>query len=463
MATLFSGPRQSSVLCIIPALFLVAWTSSPGAAAERVQPVRVPDQLAGENPVYRLVPQGAPAVGQTVRDAHFGTHITRVTSQPGLRHEYARFDPFNRDQSLIVLAWPPAGESRVYRAARPPYDAPGNLVRTLDLEEPRWDPQDANLIWGLRDFRIVTVDVATGKTTVVKDFASDPVIGKLIKSEPDLHRVTTKNEGESSLDKRYWALALQGSNDDYRLRYIFCWDRQDDRVLGVHRIAAADRNIDWVGMSPLGKWVIIASEFDNTGQLIGPQLADRSLTRFHRIDYSGGHADVGLDARGREVLVMQNSRTDYIDLLPLDDRTLPILEAGAGYEGTNRTRLVRLHYASDSPVGFASGVHISCNAPGWAVVSTYTEPTQEARNWLDRKIILLRLDPERPAAYYLAHVHNTTGSYWEETQAAMTIDGSRVVWASNWGQDVGKERCCLMQLEIPAELRARPTAPAGTK
>ena len=232
-------------------------------------------------------------------------------------------------------------------------------------------------------------------------------------------------------------------------------------MVGLQHIAPQDRNVDWVGMSPLGHWVIIASEFDNTGKWIGPQLADRSLTRFHRLDYSGAHADVGLDCRGGEVLVMQNSRTDYVDLLPLDEKTLPILEVGGSYSGTNRVPLVRLHYDSESPEGFRSGVHISCNASGWAVISTYTEPDARARNWLDRKIILVRLDPDRPEAYYLAHVHNTTASYWEETQATMTNDGSRVLWAANWGHQVGKERCWLMQLEIPPLLRSASTRRAA--
>ncbi len=168
---------------------------------------------------------------------------------------------------------------------------------------------------------------------------------------------------------------------------------------------------------------------------------------------------MGLDSRGREVIVMQNGRTDYVDLLPLDEKTLPILEAGGSYEGTHRVPLVRLHYASDSPVGFESGVHISCNAPGWAVVSTYTEPNVKARNWLDRKIILVRLDPDQPAAYYLAQVYNTTGSYWEETQATISNDGSKVIWASNWGQEVGKERCGVMQADVPIAFRPAPRFP----
>ena len=329
-----------------------------------------------------------------------------------------------------------------------------------DLQEPRWDRQDRQVLWGLQGFRIVTWNLARNETTVVKDFGQDPIIGKLIEAESDLYRITTKDEGEPSCDNRYWALALQGANDDHRLRYVFCWDRQQDRVLGVHLIAAQDRNVDWVGMSPLGNWVLIAGEFDNTGKLTGTQLADRSLTRFHRLDYSAGHSDVGLDTKGREVLVMQNIRTDYIDLLPLDEKTLPILEAGGSYDGTNRTRLVRLHYTSDSPVAFSSGVHVSCNTPGWAVVSTYTEPGAMAQNWLDRKVVLVRLDPNEPEVYYLAHVDNTTSSYWEETQAAITNDGSTVVWASNGGRTAGRE-CFLVRLRLPITQNTEQGAPNG--
>jgi hypothetical protein len=112
-------------------------------------------------------------------------------------------------------------------------------------------------------------------------------------------------------------------------------------------------------------------------------------------------------------------------------------------------KLVRLFYDSESAHGLASGVHISCNTPGWCVVSTYIKPGEKEKNWLDRSIILVKLDPKKPRAWYLAKVHNTTDPYWEETQAAIAADGSKVVWACNWGQDVGKEKACLIQLDMP--------------
>lgn len=412
--------------------------------------VEVPDPLSADNPSYKLPAHAVPAPGESVADVPFSTMQTRVTQTAGLRHEYSRHDPFNRDQSLILLLYVPDGEWRIYRTQSVPYDQPGNLVRTTDLEEPRWDPNDANLVWGVQGFRILTLNVQTGDTATVTDFAADATIAPILAANPDLYRITMKDEGETSTDKRYWAFILQGSQDDYRARYVFCWDRQTDQVLGLHTVSASQSDIDWVGMSPLGTWVLIGGSDANAGDLAGLVMANRELTTFHRLDFATAHADVGLDSDGNEVIVMQNVRTDYIDLIPLSADTKPILEPGGSYTGTNRIPLVRLFYASESPIGLRSGVHISCNVPGYCVVSTHIEPGAPEQNWLDRSIVVVRLDREAPRAYYLAKVYGTTGAYWEETHATITQNGSRVLWATNWSQDVGQEQVWDMELRMPA-------------
>ncbi|NLE59036.1 MAG: hypothetical protein GX616_11790, partial [Planctomycetes bacterium] len=142
--------------------------------------VEVPDPLSGDNPVYQLATTGVPAAGASVTDAAFGIAQTRVVQTEGLRHEYSRIDPFNSDNSLILLLHTSAGEWRIYRTDSLPYDQGGNLIRTLDVAEPRWDPSDANLIWGLRDFQIVTINVQTGVETVVKDFTQDSTIAPIL-------------------------------------------------------------------------------------------------------------------------------------------------------------------------------------------------------------------------------------------------------------------------------------------
>lgn len=97
-----------------------------------------------------------------------------------------------------------------------------------------------------------------------------------------------------------------------------------------------------------------------------------------------------------------------------------------------------------------SGIHVSCNVSGYCVISTFIEPRLQEQNWLDRTIILIKLDIQNPEAYYLAKLYTTAGSYWEETQATISNDGSKVVWASNWGQNVGNEQVFLMQLDMPS-------------
>lgn len=429
---------------------------------------RVPHPLAEQNPVTPLPALAVPTPGQSFFDPACGTILTRVTEETGWRHEYSRFDPFNANQSRLILHQPATGTWRIYRTQAIPYDQPGNFVREIDLAEPRWDPANADMIWGLstahRTFRILKLNVQNGQITVVKDFAADPTLGPIIAAEPDLYRITTKEEGEPSRDLRFWALFLQGATEDYRLRYIFTWDRQENRVPGLYKIpAAAAELLDWVGMSPLGNWVLTGGDADwppSGRSLGGLNLADRQLHKFHRLAYATAHADVGLDVDGREVVVMQNSRTDYVDLIPLRWDTRPVMEE-SDYRQSAIVPLVRLFASDSSPHGLKSGIHISCNAPGYAVISTFTPPRVKAGNWLDRTITLVRLSRQAPAVFYLAKVHNTTQSYWEETQATITADGAKVVWASNWGRDIGNDKCFLMQLTMPPNWQSHYRNPTG--
>ncbi|MCL5773340.1 MAG: hypothetical protein M1536_03045 [Firmicutes bacterium] len=412
--------------------------------------IEVPDPLSGGNPVYSLVERKLPAVGESFFDSSFGTILTRVTEKDGIkgRHEYSRFDPFNVNQSMIILL-NPDGLWDVYRTKSYPYNKPANLVVHGSIAEPRWDRKDLNLIWGEENFSIKTLNVKTGKRTLIKDFSKDPVMGPIIKKEK-VYRITMMDEGEASMDNRFWAFFLQGdASTDYKQHYIFTWDREKNTVLGVYKIAPNETELDWIGMSPLGTWVLIGGLDNNGGNLAGLTMANKELTQFHRLDYTTAHSDVGLDIYGNEVIVMQNTRTDYIDMIPISFDTEPILENGGSYENTNRIPLVRLFVSSESPLSLQSGVHISANFPGYCVVSTSIEQGLKEQNWLDRTITLVKLDPQKPRVFYLAKVYNTTKEYWEETHASVTNDGKKVVWASNWGQRIGGDQMLLMQLTMP--------------
>lgn len=413
--------------------------------------IEVPKPLSGTNPTYPLKERDVPECGKTFRDIHFNTRITRVTKQRGLRQEYARFDPFNADQSMILIHFIESGEFKIFRTDTMPYENEENLVRSLNIEEARWDPENPDVIWGTEDFSLFRINCKSGERVEVKDFSKDTTIGPIIKAEPDLFRITMKDEGESSINKQFWAFALQGTEEEYRMRYILTWDKSEDRILGVRKLNRQEAEpIDWVGMSPKGNWVLIGSD-PGEGQISGLVMANKELTQFHKIALSTAHSDVGLDSEGNEVIVMQNSQTDQIDMIPLDPETKPVPEDSGDYSGTNYVPLIRLYYSSDSPDGFNCGVHISCNCPGYCVISTYIEPGLPEQNWLDRSIVLVKLDRSNPRVFYLAKVTNTTQEYWEETQATISNDGSKVIWASNWNRNVGEEKIFLLQLDMPGD------------
>lgn len=463
LASLLAAPWLRKLFCLATLLGTLA--SLAGAAPGQAYPpnfrlVEVPDPRSGLNPTYPLVPKTKPAPGASWTDSRFGTVQARVTQTATLRQEYARFDPFNCDQTLILLLEISSGEYRVYRTNSLPYDQSGNLVRVINnLGEVRWDPADPQSVWGFRDFSIIRLNVITGAETVIKNFATDPVIAPLLAANPYLYRITCKDEGESSRDKRFWALGLQNGADpaqpawNYLIKYLITWDRQQDQILGTYQLSLAESdNLDWVGMSPLGTWVIIAAASEGgVPPNWGLVMASKDFSLRHLLHSNTGHADVGLDAQGREVIVMQNAQTDFIDLIPLDTSSRPV-ETEADYTGNLIRPLVRLYYNSASPQGLQSGVHISCNYPGYAVVSTHIAPGTPEQNWLDRCNILVRLDPNNPKAAYLAKLYNTTQQYWEETHATITTDGRRIVWVDNWGQSVPEPQTpqlTLTQLTMP--------------
>lgn len=456
-------PAKSIVLFLFACALAACppfWTSEvPPAEAAGANLVEVPDPLSGENPRFPLETRRAPEPGASVSDARLGTAQTRVVATPGLRHEYSRHDPYNCDGTLVLLLLITDGEWRVYRTSSMPYDQPVNLVRMIELEEPRWDPADPSVLWGVREFAVVRIDLNSGAETVVKDFRDDAVVGPVLRAEADLYRITMKDEGEASADRRYWAFIVQGMEEDYRARYLLVWDRQDDEVLALRKLSAAESRIDWVGMSPRGNWVVIGADYDNAAPLNGLVFADRALTEFHQLEMSTGHADVGLDAEGREVIVMQNAHTDYVDLIPLE-ASVHRVDPNAGYGDTGHVPLVKLFYASDSPVGLNSGVHVSCNFPGWAVVSTTTDAGAPEQNWLDRTVLLVRLDRQRPRAFYVAKVYGTRGDYWEETQATISHDGRRILWTTNWNENVGESKVWDVETRLAEGWEAAVLGPA---
>jgi hypothetical protein len=285
--------------------------------------VEIDYPLIEQNQTYRLQYQSIPEIGNCMVEPQFGTHIQRVTAIDGYngRHEYSRVDAFNADHSMILLVTED-GTQKVYQTTNLPYNQNSNLVMEINAMEPRWDPVDPQIIWAMDGFQILIINTEDQISNVIKDFTQDPIMGEIISSSP-AYRITSMDEGESSLDKRFWAFAIQGDDrQDYHYLRLFTWDRENDVILGIYppdrSLKVEESDIDWIGMSPLGDWVLIGGMDSNKGELIGLTLTDKKLTQFHHLDHTTAHSDTGLDCNGREVIVMQSTRTDTIDMIPLN-------------------------------------------------------------------------------------------------------------------------------------------------
>ncbi len=435
---------------IVPFLVITSFGISFNAQAKIFG---IPDPLSGVNTLYKQQNLTFPQAGTRLKEPTFGLGLTKLTNagSDGSRHEYSRFDPYNKGQSMIILNGG-GGRSSVYSTTKYPYNGIGNKLTRLPVVEARWDRKDPNKIWGLTRFGIKTVNPTTGQSTLIKDFSKDPVLKSYLGS--GISRITMKDEGEASYDKRYWAFVVQGDKSkNYQAQQIFTWDKQTDKVLGVYTLKGKEKNIDWVGMSPKGNYVLIGGlnykGDENSENITGLTMASKDFSRFNRLDYTTAHADVGLDSKGNEVVVMQNTRTDYVDMIPIDWNTKAIKSASQGYEGTNRTKLVRLNY-SNSPDGFQGGVHISANFDGHVLISTTLKSGKSEQNWLDKSLVLVKLDPDNPEASILSKTYNTTDEYWQETHGTITNDGKKVIWAANGDQPGpgGDNNNFLLELDL---------------
>jgi hypothetical protein len=392
---------------------------------------------------------------------------------------------------------PDRGSFQVYRTNLRPgewgYDHKDNFLLKLDMDEPRWNRNDPNAkaVIGVKGLKIVSIDVTTGEPTTIKDFGEKPTedfwdyreigqeikegdktvflsLGEIIKRYPHRYSITMKDEGESSYDGNWWAFVLREYIEPPEVEHvidrswcIFCWDRVNNKVVGLRELSLEQKEIDWVGMSPKGTWVLIAGKDYNAEPLKGLKIAsreDRNLKDLYPIAPKAKHADVGLyidrTAPGdkvREAVVVQNESAESPDVAALHDYIdLLRLPAEHEVEIPKPIHLVRLFYKWDehlvldpNSLNIFTGVHISCNANGYAVVSTYNDPGIKEKNWLERSIILVKLDLQALEAFYLAKTHNTTAvwadehgnrqsAYWDETHAAITNDGTSVVWAANF-------------------------------
>jgi hypothetical protein len=360
-----------------------------------------------------------PEKGMPFTDSLYNATIVRITdkeidgySGPGIQNEYARNDAYNCDDSRIMMRGND-GTWYVYDAAS--YELLSDVSSIAYQEpEPRWDATDPDIFYYVNQTRLMSYDISTGASATIHDFSGDITNASYIRN---------RGEGDASLDSRYWCFMVEDSS--WNLISAIVYDKQADSIVGQK--TSFSEGLDWVSMDMSGNHAIVGYE-SQTAEVFSLDFSTSVVLP----ERANGHMDLALDAGGNDVMVYQNTLTDWIAMADLATGT--------------EVNLAQIPFDINTDIG----LHFSgnCDAtPGWILVSTYgakNPPAGEAHSWMDNLLFMVELKAN-PRVIKLAYTNCFTAqnaddvekNYFAECFASVNRAGTKVIFGSNWG-DVSK-------------------------
>lgn len=371
-----------------------------------------------------------PSKGAVYTDPDFHTSIVRITDKSdgysdfGIENEYSRTDAENCNGSLVVLR-AHSGECYLYDTSN--YAMKKHLENIMlgEEPEPRWDATDPKIFYYVYGTELRSYNVDSDATATVHDFKAE---------FPSAAYITTKVEGDASLDRRYWSFMIEDA--DYNRLAVVVYDKTLNKIIG--RKTSFPDLLDWISIDMSGKHCIIGYD-TRVAQAFSLDLS-RTVDLPQR---ANGHMDLALTTDRKDVMVYQNTATDWIAMADLD--------TGA------ETNLLFI----PCNVSMDIGLHISGNCadkPGWVLVSTYGSkqaPPDQTHSWMDTQLFMLQLQPT-PTVWRIAHTQAYTSNeftgeknYFAECYATINKAGTRIYFGSNWGVFTNEDYTDTYQVTLP--------------
>lgn len=402
----------------------IACASIPPCGVVRADGVTDPTQILTPAPLP-LQPVGTPFM-----DPVFDTSLRRVsnTSDSGgfETQTYSQLQAFSSDNAYILLS---GSNGYVIRRL-----SDLSLVAGLDTSEwnaPRWHPVMSHTLVHFDSnadttIRLQFTDVDTFTTTTVFTF-------------PSQYNYILVNQSfdEISEDGR-WLAGMVIRND--RKRVIFALDVQNGVLtveLPISDLYAGDCQPDpewgevepdWVGVSPLGRYLVVQWKRDGITRCSGMETFDLQTGNFVGRVYDGHqHGDLGIDSDGTTEFFMTFEMSSTFD----NNRPAIGMRELPGTPTVSQPSYLQV-------LDWGNAGHISCRGPNGVGLISCNGWNVNGWNPFERELFLQYTDG---SVLRLAHHRSSSCGYWVQPRASISRDGRYIVFTSDWGQETGMNSC----------------------
>lgn len=385
------------------------------------------------DPAAVLTPADLPPqpVGASFVDPVFGTTLRRVsaTSDGGGFQTpiYSQLQAFSSDDVYLLL-----DGGAGYRVRRTDDLSVVTGLRTGRWVAPRWHPALAHTVVHFDSneddsIRVQYTDVDTGVTTTRFTFPAsydrvlvDQSFDELSEDGRWIAGMTTRSDGSEVifvLDLERKALGAELS-----LHSMYTGPCRPDPVWG-------EVEPDWVGVSPLGRYLVVQWVRDGTNRCSGLETFDLETGTFAgRVTDGHQHGDLGVQPDGVTEFFMTFELAGpppYNGLPAIGVRELP------GTATVSAPTFVRI-------LDWGNEEHISCRGPRGACLVTAGTWAENGWTAFEGELFLQYTDGR---VERLVHHRSSSCGYWVQPRATMSRDGRLVVFASDWTHGTGSTSC----------------------
>ena len=424
---------KRTLVMILPLMLLLCEAAS--VPADPVSPVIVPaatslatDCVDPTDPALTVTPPtlSLPPAGFPFVDPRFCTSLRRVsdTSDSGgyETQVYSQLQAFSSDNVYLLLD---GYDGFVVR--RVDDLSPVTGLDTSGWNDPRWRPMqphvmvhfDSNEDTVLR-LQLTSVDALT--TTTVYTFPTP------------YERIRVPHSWDELSEDGRWLAGMASQSDDTQV--IFALDLQA-RALGAQLSIPAlyagpcdpdpvwgEVEPDWIGVSPLGRYMVVQWARDGTDRCSGLETFDLQTGAFVGRVYDGHqHGDLGVDTDGDTEFFMTFELAG-----PPPDNDRPAIGMRALPGNATASPPVYLQI-----LDWGSSEHISCRGPKGVCLVTAGSLASNGWNPFETELFLQYTDG---SISRLAHHRSSSCGYWVQPRATISRDGRYVVFASDWGREL---------------------------